>query len=470
MSGLITGISVTVALLSAISLMGSIGFIIEKNVVLNIGAIIVLPLAIPVITRVFLPFYHRLPITTSYEYLEQRFNTAVRSSAGVLFILMRGFFLAVVVYAPSLALAVVTGWPIYQNILLMGSISIALASLGGMRGVVWAEVVKFVALAITFSAILIVLFMRIDGGFIRAWEIAYDGNRLSGIDWSWNPEVTFSFWWILIGTFCQVLSSTGADQISVQRYLTSGSIKESRKAVVLSNWLTVPIHFLLMTVGVGMYAFYQQHPEWLKQLKTSDYAVPHFAVHQLPPGLSGAVIFTILLLSFTTLSSGLHSINTVVMSEIFKHSSQPNRESSHYVRVARVGTVFWGIAITILAFYISKFGIIIVASRKILQFFGGVILGIFLLGILFRRTNTRGALLGAAIGMATVSLVGRFTSISFFLYAPIGCLATISSGYLGSLIFPTPKVETIRGLYLDGFQNELPESARASPQGTIIQE
>src|SRR5688572_11316445 len=148
LSGITAGISVTVTLLSTISLMGGVAFTYQHNLMLLMGALAI-PLTIPVINRVILPFYHDLPIMTGYEYLERRFDPLVRCVASALFILLRLFYLALVIYAPAVALAVVTGWPIWQNVILMGGVSVTLAGLGGMKGVIWAEMIKFFALIVS---------------------------------------------------------------------------------------------------------------------------------------------------------------------------------------------------------------------------------------------------------------------------------------------------------------------------------
>src|SRR5262249_9882036 len=212
----------------------------------------------------------------------------------------------------------------------------------------------------------------------------------------------------------------GADQITIQRYLTSRSLTESRRAFSFCAWATIPINLLIALIGLGIYVYYRQHPNELGSLTTADYIVPYFAVHRLPAGIPGLVIATIFSMSLTTHSSGLHSVNTAIMNDFFQRFLRPSEESGYYVRVARIGTVVWGALTTLLAFYISGLGIIAIAAKKINLFFGGVLLGIFLLGMTSRRTGSAGALLGAVTGIAAVGLVGQFTRVSFFWYGPLG--------------------------------------------------
>jgi SSS family transporter len=449
LSGALTGISVTITLFSAVSYMGSAAFVFGKDLTL-VASILANPLTIPVVNRLILPFYHRLPITTAYEYLERRFNRSLRSTASILFILLRLFYLGVVIYAPAVALAVVTGWPIHGTIVLMGTVSVVLACLGGMRAVVWAEVIKFVALFVSMIAIVAMLGAKIEGGLGTAFEICRAGGRLHAFNWAWDPTVTFSVWAVMIGSFFQNLSSYGADQITIQRYLTSRSLAESRRAYTLSTWLGIPTNVLIALMGLGMYVYYQQHPAELGDLASADYIVPFFAVHALPPGMAGLVIASIFSMSLTTHSSGLHSVNTAVMNDFLQGFLRRDAPPAYYVRAARIGTLVWGGLTTGLAFYISRLGIMQITAKKINLFFGGVLLGIFLLGMTSRRTGSSGALLGALTGMGVVAGVSYGTAVSFFWYGPLGCLVTMGSGYLFGLLFPLPAEERVRGFCLSG--------------------
>jgi SSS family transporter len=448
LSGVTAGISVAITLLSSVSLMGGVAFIYQHNLTLVMGALS-LPLTLPVINRIILPFYHRLPITTGYEYLERRFDASVRTAASGLFILLRLSYLAVVIYAPAVALAVVTGWPIERSILLMGAVSVTLASLGGMKGVIWAEVLKFFALAVSMCAMLGVLAFGIAGGPAAAWEAARAGGRLRAFDFSFDPAVTFSFWWIFLGTYFQNLSTFGADQIAVQRYLTSRSLEESRKAYRFHVWTSIPINLFYSLIGIGIYAYYAQRPSALGPLGSADYILPYFAVHELPAGVAGLAIATIFALSLTTHSSGLHAINTAVMNDFYERFARKARPEGASLRTARLGSLFWGIVTTGLALYVPRLGIIMVASRKVNQFFGGVLLGLFLLGMLSRRAGGRAALGGAVAGMSAVAATAALTPASFLLYAPLGCTITIAAGLLLGRIFAPADPDVIRGFHLD---------------------
>ena len=448
LSGITAGISVTVTLLSAISLMGGVAFTYQHNLMLLMGALAI-PLTIPVINRVILPFYHNLPIMTGYEYLERRFDPLVRCVASGLFILLRLFYLALVIYAPAVALAVVTGWPIWQNVILMGGVSVSLAGLGGMRGVIWAEMIKFFALIVSLGSVLVVLFVGIDGGLDAAWKIARDGGRLRAFDFSFDPTVTFAFWWVLLGNFFQNLSTFGADQIAVQRYLTSRSLEESRKAYRFHVWTAIPINVLYSVIGVGIYVYYEQRAGGSPGLSSADYVLPYFAVHELPMGVAGLMIATIFALSLTTHSSGLHSINTAVMNDFVERFFPGRNDGDRQVRLARAGSIFWGIATTLLALYVPRLGIITIASRKVNQFFGGVLIGLFLLGMLSGRAGGRAALGAGLIGMAIVALVAQLTSASFLLYGPLGFLATMAAGFALSGLFAGPQAEQVRGFHIE---------------------
>jgi len=318
-----------------------------------------------------------------------------------------------------------------------------------MRAVIWAEVIKFAALILSTAAIVGVIASNLKGGLGTAYEIARDGGRLHMFDWSLDPTVTFASWAIIIGSFFQNVSSYGADQITIQRYLTSRSIDESRRAYSFCAWATLPMNLLFVLIGLGIYVYYRQHPEIVVSLATPDYIVPYFAVHEMPAGFAGLVIAAIFSLSLTTHSSGLHSVNTAVMNDFVARLGLRGSDPRAQVRAARIGTLLWGALTTVLAFYISNLGLIMVATKKINLFFGGVLLGIFLLGMLTRRVGSGGALLGAITGITTVAVVGQFTAVSFFWYGPLGCLVTLIAGSLFGRFFPAPAEESVRGFALE---------------------
>ena len=136
-------ISIIATDMSAISFIGFPAFVYQRNLEMLPVSLMLPWLVIPVVIKFFVPFYHRLELTTVYEYLERRFDARVRTVTGLLFLLLRGVYVGIVIYAPSLVLSVVTGLPLMESVLLMGVFTTIYTMLGGMRAVIWTDSSNF---------------------------------------------------------------------------------------------------------------------------------------------------------------------------------------------------------------------------------------------------------------------------------------------------------------------------------------
>jgi len=223
----------------------------------------------------------------------------------------------------------------------------------------------------------------------------------------------------------------GADQVAIQHYLTARSMREIRRTIWLQSLLILPIVLFLHLIGVLLWLFYQQHPERLVALPTVDYVMAYFVVHNLPAGIPGLIFAGLLAATMAVTAGGISGLSAASMNDFYR-MAQPDRDEGHYIRVSRILTLCWGITATVMAFFVARLGILIEASVKINTFFGGVLLGIFLLGMLSRRAAGASTLAAAVVALAIVSVVGLLTKISFFWYAPIGCGFTMVIGYIAS--------------------------------------
>jgi SSS family transporter len=402
-------------------------------------------LVAPVLIYVMIPFFHRLNVQTAYEYLEQRFNREVRRFASALFLLMRGLYLGVVIYASSLALSVVTGLSLKATILIIGFFCTMYTLLGGMKSVVWTQVAQFIVLVGGILVVFSSLLGKTEGNISQLWATASAAGKLRLFHFTLDPTIDVAFAGIMIGTFFQNLALYGADQVAIQHYLTARSINEIRRTIWLQSLLILPIVLFLHLIGVLLWLFYHQHPERLGDLPTVDYVMAYFVVHNLPAGLPGLIFAGLLAATMAVTAGGLSGLSAASMNDFYR-STRPNRDEGHYIQVSRLLTLCWGTAATGTAFFVDRLGILIEASVKINTFFGGVLLGIFLLGMLSRRARGGPTLAAAIVGLAIVTCVGLLTKISFFWYAPIGCGVTMLIGYLTSRPGISLGAETLQGL------------------------
>jgi solute:Na+ symporter, SSS family len=218
-----------------------------------------LPLAMVVLAVTAVPIYHRLRVYTAYEYLEGRFDLKTRTLAAFLFLLQRGLSAGITLYAPSLILSVVLGWPIHLVILMIGGLVVTYTATGGTRAVSHTQFLQFLiimgSMAVAFGLILNAL--PHDVSLLDAVRVAGHMGRLNAIDFKFDPQNRYNFWSGLIGGFFLMLSYFGTDQSQVGRYLTGRSVAESRLALLFNGMAKVPMQFVILFVGAMVFVYYQ---------------------------------------------------------------------------------------------------------------------------------------------------------------------------------------------------------------------
>jgi sodium-coupled monocarboxylate transporter 8/12 len=223
----------------------------------------------------------------------------------------------------------------------------------------------------------------------------------------------------------------------LQKYFTTKSARETSKSLLFYGAVIIPLMTLLSVLGVILFVFYASRPELRATLQNPDAVVPHFAAKVLPHGLAGLVVASIFAGSMSTVSASLNSLATSTVVDIYKRLIRTDRSDRHYTQASRWATGLWGVLATVAAFYAGHLGALINAFAKIQSLLGGIILGVFLLGILSKRASSSGVILASVLGLAAVLYAFVFTAISLFWYCVIGCLTTLLVGWLWSLIKPS---------------------------------
>lgn len=447
MSWLPVGISIIAADLSAITVMGIPAWGYKHNLEL-LWVIVGYPLVAPVVILVFVPFYARLNLYTAYEYLERRFSLSVRLVTSLLFQMLRGMHVAIAIYAPSLVISFVTGLPVWKCIIFMGLFTTLYTTLGGMKAVIWTDVIQFCMVTSGITMVLLTAVGHVPGGLTTVYHTALDAGRLKLFNFSTDPTQLTSFWACLIGGSFLALAALTTDQAILQRLFTTKSPEACRQSVILQATLAVPIISLLYVSGIALFAFYHYNPSHLAGLTAQDAVMPFFAVRELPRGISGLIIAAIFAASMAVMSAGINALTTATTVDIYQRGFHPQDAPEHYAIVGRMGTVGWGLVVTGLALFARHLGALALAYSRVSSFISGPVLGMFLLGILTKRTTARGALIGAAAGMAAVCIASFRTEWSFFYLGPIGAVVTVLSGYFASLFMAPPPGEKTRGLVM----------------------
>jgi SSS family transporter len=464
---IIVAISVLAALFSGITYLGAPAesYYNDLSYLLMVASFF---LATPITTLVFLPFFRRLNLYTAYEYLGKRFDRRLRWLASALFITRVTFYLALAIFAPSLAIVEITGWPLWLSVALTGLAATLYTTLGGMKAVIWTDSLQFLILCGGIVLILGFAIAEVPGGLPEAWRFADEAHRTRIFHLEFDPTVRITLWGALLGGTCHNLVQMVTDQISVQRYLTAKSLEECQRALWFKLWVTLPLVSLFYLTGTVLYGYYQAYPERAPVLGPGEHVVargeiepgekerpldgahqnrllPFFVVRQLPTPLPGLLIAAVFGATMAVVSAGVNALSTATLMDFGWGSGSERRQ----MFLARALTILFGILATALALVVGRLGTLVEATVKIMGVFGGPLLGIFFLGVLSRRANGNGALAGIAVGTVVAVLVAFAADllpwkISFVWTAFASAAVTYVVGLSVSLLFAPP--QTTQGL------------------------
>jgi len=440
---LAVAMSMYASLTSAVTYLGVPGTAYSENIALIIVCIMS-PVVAPFILLLFYPLYHRLGVTTSYEYINHRFGQVAHRCVAGLFVLARLGWLGTVIFAPALAMSVATGIPLWSCILMMGILATAYTALGGLSAVVWTDVIQFVILIGGAVWIACSLAHRAEGGVDGILSLARETGRLHIADWKpdlfalTGPAVAISF-------FFQMMQDYGTDQVSVQRLMATGSLRSTIKSVTFNACTDFFIIGLLLFIGLGLFAVFRDME--LPADITSDKVMPYYIIHYLPQGVSGLLITAVFAAAMSSMDSGINSIATVLIKDFMNTRSQDSgfkfQVSSFRLQVSEVGlarilTVALGGLATAVAFYAATLDSILEAFFSFMGMFSAPVLALFLLGTLTRFGNFRGWLIGALVSIGFSIWIQHFTEVNGIYYFPFSFGISFGIALVASRLFRTP--------------------------------
>lgn len=444
------GISILACDLSAISYMGVPAWTYYHDLRYNV-AILMFPVVAILVSYIFIPFLARLKVYTIYEYLEHRFGLASRLFASAIFLLQRAAHMAIAIYAISLAFQQIVGWPVPACAAIVGGLTTLYTVLGGMKAVLWTDVMQFFVLIASATVMVGVVWWSFDGGIAGIWRVAAQAGHTKMFTFSYNfLDASFwremTVWGLFLGLLVAQSGAYGSDQVLVQRYLAAGSGRMMARSLIFGGILAVPVTMILCLLGLGFFAYYHapQNASLLASLeelvaRTGDpnMVLPHFVRNVLPGGLAGLVFAGLFSATMSVFSSGLNSLSTATCMDFVQRLKRSQSGASDITLTnARWITFAWGALVTLAAIgvYFIHMGTLLETAGAIIGFFSGPLLGMFLLGIFTVRAKSLGAILGAILGF--ISALCLWRQVSFIWYAVAGCVPTLAFGYALSFLPP----------------------------------
>ncbi len=455
----VAGCSIFATMLSSITFMAIPAKAFAQDQVYLLGNMMILAVA-PIAVYLALPFFRRIDATSAYEYLEKRFNRAVRLFASGLFTVYHIFRMGIVMSLAALALATVTPLTPAQCVLIMGVLSIVYCTMGGVEAVVWTDTIQTFVLLGGGLLCLGLMIAGTDDGLGPLLQTAAGAGKLQWANLHWDPgSASLALWVVIIGALGQNVSTYTADQAVVQRYMTTPDIKRAARSIWTAALLAVPASFLFFFLGTGLWAFYRAHPERLDPTFTTDQIFPLFISREVPVGIAGLIVAGIFAAAQSTISTSMNSTATAVVTDFMRPLKIAKTERG-YLNWARGLTLFFGTAGTLLGLMFVDPDIKSLFDQfiKVIGLFMGVLGGLFALGVLTRRANGPGALIGAVGGAAILLAVERFTTINGYLYAAIGIVACFTIGYGTSLVMARPSRD-LTGLTIHDPPDRHPEKS-----------
>jgi SSS family transporter len=456
-------ISMFATLMSALSFLGVPSEAFGHGCRLWLG-ILIAPFGLILAIWLFMRFYYTLGTFTPYEYLEKRFSPAVRLICSLLFLIQRGIYLALVLYASAVAFKSAAGWDPLFTIGLVGALGIIYTVLGGMKAVVWTDVLQFFVLFGGLAVIILKLTMMIPGGFAGGVENAFANGR--GFDFgesflTFNPYERFTLWLLLISSIGTSMFSYCADQLNIQRLLSTKNYSEAKKAAYTSWAVGLPVVTILYLIGILLYSFYSQAPEAAKFKDiANDHALPTFIVNFLPSPIPGIIMSALLAAIMSTLDSGMNSLSAILVKDIYKRFINKKVDEKQELKMARWFTVIVGVYMVAMAVFIhtlsSQASSTIIEAASIWSSVVMVLVGVYLLGVTNERAGSKLiiALLIAAIPVTIASAWGFYYSapadhrISFTITGNIPGIFVIICGFTAIIFCKKQPEKKVKGLTL----------------------
>jgi len=371
-----------------------------------------LPLILIVVCFVWIPFFMRLRLTSAYEYLERRFNYSVRALAAIFCLLLIFGWISVVVLTASMALVEITrieailpfindaDSAVYATILGVGAFSIFYTTLGGIRAVIWTDVIQFFVLLIgalfTMGAVAWMTSSNV-GDWVEVSQ-TYKHEEVQWFDWDVrNRSTVFS---ISLSLFMWMVCTHGANQMAMQRYFTVRNVKAARISYVISAVAALALGVILAGVGISLMYFIQQYDlpasaGILSDIRSvrnvaQDSVFPQFISIYMPSGLRGLVVAALFAAAMSTIDSGANSASTILTVDFIRRFDRKSEAGQLELKRARIMTACMGVLVvgyTIALYELSKGSDIISLAQKGFNCFLGPLGALFVLGMFVKKAT-----------------------------------------------------------------------------------
>ena len=452
MNPLLIGVSLFATLLSTISYMGVPGETIGKGPV-NMSNLLSYPFIFLVIGFVLLPVYMKVKVTSAYELLEKKLGLSIRLLGASLFIVLRLFWMTLLVYLTAKALAIMIGVDetyIPWIVVITAAFAITYTSLGGLRAVIITDLMQTILLYGGSLLVIGTITVKMGGfgWFPTEWQTDnWDSQPIFSLDPSTRVTVVGS----ILSVFVWHCSTAGGDQVSIQRFMSTKDAKAARKAIGMQLCVAATVTITLAITGFALLGYFQADPQLLPRGMTlnenADKIFPHFIAFHLPPVVSGLVLTGLFAASMSSVDSGVNSITAVVMTDYLdRFGTKPKTERKH-VLFARSLAIGIGVVVVLASSFMEHVpGNITAVTTKTVNLLTVPIFILFFFALFVPFANAAGVWIGVTCSTTTAVLIAfsgpifgvneeGLDPVSFQWISPAALLVGISSGSLACRIF-----------------------------------
>ena len=354
-----------------------------------------------IVSALFLPRYYRGNLSTAYAFLGERYGDGMRGTASLTFLVTRLLADGVRLFATAIPLKVIADsagveMSYFQIIALIGVVTIIYTYIGGIKAVVWMDVVQMLVYIGGAIGAVVVLLGRVPDGW---WAEAVAAGKTNTVDLGLGQSLSmwltqpYTFLTAVVGGAIFTMASHGTDQLIVQRLLTCRNLRDSQKALIGSGIIVFVQFALFLSVGLLLWSRYGGASVAELGLTRGDEIFPKFIIEGLPPGVSGLLLAGIIAAAMSTLSSSLNSLASSSMLDLYERIRGRVIEGSRALTVSRLLTLVWGVVFIFFAnLFQDQENPVVELGLAIASFTYGGLLGVFLLGLVARRTNQTDAI------------------------------------------------------------------------------
>lgn len=390
---------------------------------------------------VFVRFYFTVRTFTPFAYLERRFDARVRALVSGIYLLTRITILAMVLLSCAKVFEGMAGWSVSVTIIVLGAVSVLYSTLGGLKAVVWTNVLQFVVMCLGIGMVVYLCTSEVKGGTLGVFEYAKTHDRWFGFDddfFSFDPHVRVTFWLLMMSSIFAYMFYASSDQIAIQQLLSTSSYRGAYKSFLTSVIIFVPLGAILWFLGIAVFAYFGQNPLPEGNPQKGDLALFTFIVKKTPAPVPGLMAAAALSAAISTVGAMIMSLSTVATKDFYVRFFNPDATDPQQVAVSRWTTVGLGILGTAMGIFIhtasSSLRETLLESNTIWGSIITIVPPIFLIGVVSTRANANHVLAAVGVGIAlTIAMVIWYLR-SRWAGAPISFMLVSLPAFVGTIL------------------------------------